>query len=61
MNKFFSKIRKDTISDEYCVTTLADKIRELKNVQVPDENIIKAFNRAILWMQHDEWQKRERK
>jgi len=50
---------KDKISDEYCDAAISGCIQELKNVGVPVWDIIQAFNRAALNMQHDEWKRRE--
>ena len=51
---------KDKISDEYCNASIAGCVQQLKDVGVPVADIIEAFNRATLNMQHDEWRRKEK-
>ena len=46
---------KGKVSDEYCDAATDGCVEGLKNVGVPQVDIILALNRAILKLQHAEW------
>ena len=50
---------KDRTSDEYCDMSVNSSIQGMKQMGVKVQDIIDALSRAMLHLQHEEWQKRE--
>ena len=50
---------KDKTSDEYCDASVSSSVQGMKQMGVKEQDIIDALSRAMLHLQHEEWQKRE--